>query len=102
MVMNPVKPRTMKGKTGLARAVALGLVVASARIVTADTWLEPRPQIFASSTGWYGFKMHPPKLPVSPLQGRSQGILFALAPDGSETAIWTGELVNIPVRAIVG
>jgi len=86
---------------GWARAVALGLVVASAPIVTADTWLTPRPQIFASSTGTYGFKTQPPNPPAAPLHGRSQGILFALAPDGNETVIWTGELVNIPVRAIV-
>jgi hypothetical protein len=75
--------------------------VASARIVRADTWLEPRPQIFASSTGAYGFRTQPPNLPVSPVDGRSQGILFAFAQDGNETVIWTGELVNIPIRAIV-
>jgi len=83
------------------RAVALGLVVASAPIVTADTWIAPHPQIFASSTGTYGFKTQPPNPPVAPLHGRSQGTLFALAPDGNETVIWAGELINIPVRAIV-
>jgi hypothetical protein len=86
---------------GWARAVALGLIVASTPIVTADTWLAPHPQIFASSTGTYGFKTQPPNPPVAPLQGRSQGTLFALSLDGNETVTWAGELVNIPVRAIV-
>src|SRR5580765_801091 len=86
---------------GVARAITIGLVVASAQIVTADTWIPPRPQIFASSTGAYGFKVQPPSPPVRPLHGQSQGILFALAQDRSETVIWTGELVNIPVRAVV-
>jgi hypothetical protein len=86
---------------GLARAIALGLVVALAPIVTADTWLAPRPQIFASPTGTYGFKTQPPKPPEPSLHSRSQGMLFALAADGHETVSWTGELINVPVRAIV-
>jgi hypothetical protein len=86
---------------GLAVAVAVGLVVASAAIATADTWIAPRPQIFAASTGTYGFKTLPPNPPVPPLRGRGQGILFALAQDGNETVVWTTELVNIPVQALV-
>jgi hypothetical protein len=86
---------------GLARVVGLGLVLASARTVTADSWASPLPQIFASSAGTYGFKTQPPNPPTAPLHGRSQGILFALAPDGTETVIWAHELVNIPVGAIV-
>jgi hypothetical protein len=84
----------------LTRAAVLGLVVASTRLATADSWPLPRPQIFASSSGAYGFKMQPPNPPVAPLHGRSQGILFALAPDGTETVIWQSELVNIPVTSL--
>jgi hypothetical protein len=101
----------------VARVLAPGLFVVCAASVSAQSWPAPSPQVFASVSGTYGFKTQPsqsndcrPGLPESALGaarrrcdvfGMSQGMLFTLAPDGTEAVVWKGFLLNVPHRAIV-
>ena len=101
-----------------ARVLASALFVACAASVSAQSWLAPSPQVFASVSGTYGFKTQPlksdcrsnPSLRKNApdaaqvrcdVLGASQGMLFALAPDGSEVVVWKGFLLNAPHRAMV-
>jgi hypothetical protein len=83
--------------------IVFALVAAAAlvdpAIVSADSWPGSRPQIYTSSEGTYRFRTRPPQL--STWSGKSQGTLVTLAPDGTESARWTRDLVNIPVLAFV-
>lgn len=74
------------------------MVIASA-IVSADSWPGSRPQVFTSAQGTFAFRTRPPQL--NTWSGKSQGTLVTLAKGGSEIAVWTRELVNIPVTAFV-
>jgi len=75
-------------------------VVLASVALSADSWPGSRPQVYASSDGAHRFTTRPPQLAT--WSGKSHGILLSLAPDGSETALWNRELVNIPVIAFVG
>jgi hypothetical protein len=83
----------------VAAAVAGAFVIAAMAIASADSWPGSRPQVYASSAGTHRFKTRPPQL--STWSGKSQGTLVAVAPDGTETASWARDLVNIPVLAFV-
>ena len=61
----------------MARALTSALVVACVAIVSAQSWPAPSPQVFASVSGTYGFKMQPSQ--SRDVRGMSQGMLFALA-----------------------
>jgi hypothetical protein len=78
--------------------VATAVLVAPA-IVSADSWPGSRPQVYTSSAGTHRFRTRPPQL--STWSGKSQGTLVTVAPDGTETASWVRDLVNIPVLAFV-
>ena len=71
----------MKARQALALAPCVVLIATA--IVGADSWPGPRPQVFASAYGAYGFKTRPPQLSV--WSGKGHGTLFAPAADGSET-----------------
>jgi hypothetical protein len=86
-------------KAPVALAFVTSAVLLTSVILRADSWSTPRPLVFASSYGYYGFKTEPPQPFV--LNGRAQGTLFTLAEDGREQVLWRRELVNIPVRALV-
>jgi hypothetical protein len=55
--------------------------------------------VFASARGAYTFKTRPPQL--NTWSGKSRGTLVTVAADGTETAVWSRDLVNIPVSAYV-
>ena len=78
--------------------MATGLLVALtvALPAFADTWAPPRPCVFASESGTYGFKVLEPKF-----LGTSTGLLFELDADGKERTVWSGKLVNVPHRVHV-
>ena len=80
-------------------ALAASAVVIASAGVSADSWPGSRPQVYVSARGAHGFKTRPPQLAT--WSGTSQGTLVTRAPDGSETTMWTRELVNIPVSAFV-
>ena len=82
----------------VALATSAVVVIASATVL-ADSWPGPRPHVFASAFGTYGFKMQPP--PLTTWSGKGQGTLYTLIPDGKENVKWSRELVNIPVRAFL-
>ena len=67
--------------------------------VSADSWPGARPQTFASANGVYLFKTSPPQR--SDWSGKAQGTVVKVGPNGAETGVWTRELVNIPVSALV-
>jgi hypothetical protein len=67
--------------------------------LTADSWPGARPQVFASANDAYRLQTRPPQR--ADWSGKSHGTVVAVAPDGSETAIWSRELVNIPVSAFI-
>ena len=67
--------------------------------LTADSWPGSRPQVFASASGAYRFKTRPPQLAT--WSGTSNGTVVRAGPGGSETTIWSRELVNIPVSAFI-
>jgi hypothetical protein len=74
----------------------MALVLASTLPAFADSWATPRPRVFASQGGLYGFKV------LKPVFGRTAvGLLFTLDQDGQETKIWETELVNVPHRVLV-
>ncbi len=79
--------------------IALVAVLAAPAIVLADSWPGSRPQVYTSSAGTHRFRTRPPQL--STWSGKSQGTLVSVAPDGTETATWARDLVNIPVLAFV-
>jgi hypothetical protein len=83
----------------LVATLAASAVVIASAIVSADSWPGPRPQVFASASGAHGFRTRPPQL--STWSGKGQGTLFTLGANGSETVMWSRELINIPVRAFV-
>ena len=74
----------------LVAAIATGWVSRA----LADSWLAPKPRIFASSFGDYGLKMIPGEPSAS-------ATLFTLNEKGEEQAAWQGPLVNIPYRVYV-
>jgi hypothetical protein len=80
-------------------ALATSACVIVSATVSADSWPGSRPQVYTSANGSYRFKTRPPQLAT--WSGRARGKLVAVAPDGTETAIWTRELVNIPVSAFI-
>jgi hypothetical protein len=78
------------------RRLALLLVLTPAIPLFADTWAMPRPRVFASAAGTYGFKV------LNPVFLRTAtGLLFTLDEDGQETQIWQAELVNVPHRVFL-
>lgn len=80
-------------------ALAAGAMVIASAILAADSWPGPRPLVFTSARGEYGFKTRPPQLAI--WSGKSHGTLVTLSPGGSEAVKWSRDLVNIPVRAFV-
>ena len=70
--------------------LTVAVAVALSSPVRADTWVPPRPLLFAN--GVHGFK----SLPQS-----NEGVFFTLDDDGKEKVIWRAKLVNIPLRAII-
>src|SRR5262245_23412276 len=83
----------------LRRGVVLLTVAAWCAVVTADSWPMPRPQVYTSAHGTRIFRTRPPQHSV--WSGKSQGTLFTRTPGGSESVVWSRELVNIPVQAFV-
>lgn len=81
--------------------IALAAIAAlvTPALVAADSWPGSRPQVYTSSAGTHRFRTRPPQL--STWSGKSHGTLVTVAPDGSETASWARDLVNIPVLAFV-
>ena len=82
--------------------IALAAIVAALvtpAFVSADSWPGSRPQVYTSSAGTHRFRTRPPQL--STWSGKSHGTLVTVAPDGTETASWDRDLVNIPVLAFV-
>jgi hypothetical protein len=61
-----------------------------------DSWLPPKPRIFAASTGDFGLKV----IPDQPLV-KSAATLFTLDSDGKEQVVWQGGMVNIPYQVFV-
>src|SRR5688572_15180272 len=59
-----------------------------------DSWLVPKPRIFASQFGDYGLKM----VPGDP---GASATLFTLNEKGEEQTAWQGPLVNIPYRVYI-
>lgn len=59
-----------------------------------DSWLVPKPRIFASEFGDYGLKM----IPGEP---NASATLFTLNEQGEEQTAWQGPLVNIPHRVYI-
>ncbi len=79
----------------VSRTIALATPLAVlASLAVADSWLPPRPRIFASAHGSYGFKVLEPKQ-------TARGQLFAIDADGKDTVIWMAQLVNVPSRVFV-
>lgn len=67
-------------------------------VAFSDTWLPPRPKVFASQWGDYGFKL---LLPKKTIYSKGVGVLFQLDGDGKEKVVWRQELLNIPHRVFV-
>ena len=67
--------------------------------LTADSWPGARAQIFSSANGRHRFRTRPPQLAT--WSGKGTGTVVSVSPDGGETAIWSGELLNIPVSAFI-
>ena len=65
-------------------------------IVRADDWAEPRPVVYASQSGWHGFKV----LPIKSSETAS-GVLFSLDADGQDKVVWKSRLVNVPAHVFV-
>lgn len=63
--------------------------------MTADSWPGPRPQVFPAAHGPFRFRTRPPQL--ANWSGKAQGTVVRVGSDGTETVLWTRELVNIPV-----
>lgn len=61
-----------------------------------DSWAQPRPRIFASAWGAYGFKVLEPRFLKDSL-----GELFRLDQDGSVVVVWRARLVNVPHQVFV-
>jgi hypothetical protein len=80
-------------------ALAMSVPVITSVIVSADSWPGSRPQVYTSANGTYRFKTRPPQL--NTWSGKSQGTLVTVAADGTEMALWSRDLVNIPVSAYV-
>jgi hypothetical protein len=80
-------------------ALVTSAALAAPAVASADSWPGSRPQVYTSSAGTHRFRTRPPQL--STWSGKSQGTLVTVAPDGTETARWTRDLVNIPVLAFV-
>jgi hypothetical protein len=76
-----------------------GLTLTQMIQLTADSWPGARPQTFASANGTYRFKTRPPQLAT--WSGKGNGTVVRVGRDGSETATWSRELVNIPVIAFI-
>ena len=67
--------------------------------LSADSWPGARPQAFASANRTFVFKTQPPRL--ANWSGKAQGTVVTMSTGGSETVIWSRELVNIPVQAFI-
>jgi hypothetical protein len=81
-------------------ALAMSAFGIASAIVSADSWPGSRPQVYASANGTYRFKTRPPQL--NTWSGKSHGTLVTMAAaGGTETAVWSRDLVNIPVSAYV-
>ena len=81
-------------------ALAMSAFGIASAIVSADSWPGSRPQVYASANGTYRFKTLPPQL--NTWSGKSHGTLVTMAAaGGTETAVWSRDLVNIPVSAYV-
>jgi hypothetical protein len=76
--------------------VVVAVSLSAADVVHADKWAPPKPRIFASSWGNYGFKLLNPQS-----GGPSQGMLFHLDNQGKEVIDWQKPLVNTPQRVFV-
>lgn len=61
-----------------------------------DSWAQPKPRIFSSNWGAWGFKVLEPKFLHD-----SVGELFRLDADGKEVVVWRARLVNVPHRVFV-
>jgi len=67
--------------------------------LSADSWPGARPQAFASANRTFVFKTQPPRL--ANWSGKAQGTVVTMSIGGTETVIWSRELVNIPVQAFI-
>ena len=83
----------------LVAALAASAVVIASAAVSADSWPGSRPQVYASANGTYRLKTRPPQL--NTWSGKSQGTFVTVVADGTEMAMWSRDLVNIPVSAYV-
>jgi len=75
-------------------------VVGLAAGLLADSWVAPQPRVFSSWAGARAVKVIPPKGATGGT-GRATATLYWLAGDGTENVLWSRELVNIPMTAIV-
>ncbi len=67
--------------------------------LSADSWPGARPQAFASANRTFVFKTQPPRL--ANWSGKAQGTVVTMGAGGSETVVWSRELVNIPVQGFI-
>jgi hypothetical protein len=76
--------------------VALLITIATGWLSRAvgDSWLVPKPRIFASQFGDYGLRM----IPGEP---NASATLFTLSEKAEEQTAWQGPLVNIPHRVYI-
>src|SRR5215213_683483 len=81
---------------------AFAFVVLFAAAAFADDWAAPRPRVFASASGQFGFKVIPDGNAInSGLTPPTRGVLFTLDEKGKEQVVWEKQLVNTPLRVHV-
>jgi hypothetical protein len=84
-------------KNTIVQIIVLATISLSAPdAIHADKWAAPKPRIFASMWGTYGFKLLLPDK-----GGGSEGLLFQLDAQGKDVVLWHKKLVNIPDRVFV-
>lgn len=76
--------------------VALIAALHSPSLALGDSWAQPKPRIFSSKWGAWGFKVLEPKFLRD-----SVGELFRLDDNGNEIVVWRERLVNVPHRVFV-
>ena len=82
----------------IGRAVLVPVVLSLFAAATfADDWGAPRPRIFASPSGRFGFKLIPDKPALRRDAAPDRAVLFTLDDDGKEQAVWDKRLVNTPL-----
>lgn len=84
------------------RRICLILLAASLSVVSANTYVPPRPLLVGSDFGDYGFKFLPRGVNTSSASAReSWGELVQLQADGSVKSLWKRQLVNVPSRILI-